>query len=252
VLSAPIKGEKMLARLRFWFALGLTAALGDAVLAVAPAAVAGGDDEELVDVSKTVADIEKKMGELRERGRWAKRGKLSLAAVCGEERTERVFLPWLDPAEYTLAPQGDFESGSEWTLKKDAAVMEGNSPFSGGQRSLFLPDHGEAISPVICVSVAHPTIRLFARNGGSSESKLEIELIYEDTSGKVRKLKIAKLRGSDAWNPSIVIPIYVNVIAAAVEDGITAVAFKFKAKDVNAKGGGWQLDDFYVDPFKSR
>ena len=46
-------------------------------------------------------------------------------------------------------------------------------------------------------------------------------------------------------------PIYVNLLGAASEDGFTAIAIRFKARDVKSKGGGWKLDDMYVNPLKT-
>ena len=216
------------------------------------ATAAGAHDDELVDVSKKTHEIQKKLNELRGKGRFARKGELSEAAICGDERSSRVFAAWGDAADYVPAPQGDVEDISGWELDDDVSVLDENSPFSDGSRSLFLADKGEAVTPVMCVSTAHPTIRFFAANTGSPESTLEVEVIYEDLEGHAKKLRIARLRGSDEWGPSLVVPIHVNVLAAAAEDGVTAVAFKFKARDVKSKGRGWKIDDLNVDPFLSR
>jgi hypothetical protein len=215
-------------------------------------AYAGDDDEELVDVSKTVAGLEKKMGELREHGRWAREGTLSLSAFCGEDAGLPIFAPWGDSANYVFAPDGDFESPSGWTLNKHASLSAQNSPFSIGGSSLFLGEKGVAISPAMCVSTLHPTFRFFALNGASAESKLEVEILYEGLDGKVKKLKVARLNGGDSWSPTVTVPLYVNMLAAASEDGFTAVAFKFKTHGAKTKDGGWWIDDLLVDPFASR
>jgi len=215
------------------------------------AATASADDEELVDVSKKMGEIQKKMDELRGKGRWARRGELSATAVCGEETSSQVFASWGDTADYVPAPQGDAEDISAWDVNDDVSLVNENAPFSNGSHSILLGDGGEAVTPVMCVSTSHPTIRFFAANTGSPDSTLEIEVIYEDIGGHRKKLKIARLRGSEDWRPSLVVPIHVNRLAAASEDGLTAVAFKFKAKDVKSKGRGWKLDDLYLDPWKS-
>lgn len=213
-------------------------------------AMAAEDEGELVDVSKTVDDLNDEMAKLAERGRRARKGELSAEAVCGDGAATEVFSAWGDESAYVPAPEGDLETTNGWTLNKHAGRAE-NSPYGGGQSSLFLPDHGEAISPAFCVSTAHPTIRLFAANTGDEESLLEIEILYENVDGHVKKLKVAKLRGRTAWAPTTVVPIHVNVLGAATEDGFTAIAIKFKAKDVKSKTGGWKVDDLYVDPLKT-
>jgi hypothetical protein len=142
---------------------------------------------------------------------------------------------------------------SAWDVDDDVATAE-NSPYSSGARSLLLNDGGEAVSPVMCIGTDHPTVRFFASSTGSPESTLEVEVVYEDLQGKTKKLTVAKLRGSQEWKPSRIVPIHVNVLAAASDDGLTAVALKFKAKDVRSKDRkhGWKIDDLHVDPFKVR
>jgi hypothetical protein len=221
-------------------------------LSVPAVAHAGGEEEELIDVSKAVASLEKKMDELRERGRWAREGDFSLSAVCRNDEASSLFAPWGDSASYVPAPEGDFESTSGWTLNKHASLSIQNSPFSSGSSSLFLGEKGEAISPAMCVSTFHPTFRFFTFNGGSAESKLQVEVLYEGLDGKVKKLKIARLSGGDSWMPSLSIPLYVNMLAAASQDGFTAIAFKFKAHGAKSEDGGWLIDDLFVDPFLSR
>ena len=216
----------------------------------ATAANAAEDEGEILDVSKTVSGLEKKLGELHERGRWAREGKLSAAAVCGDQTPSTVFSSFGDSALYVPTPEGDLETTEHWTLNKHARRAE-NSPFGPGQSSLFLPDKGEAISPAFCVGTAYPTIRVFTANTGDEDSRLDVEVLYEGVDGKVKKLKIAKLRGTRDWGPSAIVPIHVNLLGAASEDGFTAVALKFKAKDVKSEDGGWKLDDLFVDPWVS-
>jgi hypothetical protein len=232
--------------------MGLLLMVSLLALSVVSVAYANDDDEELVDVSKTVASLEKKMDELREHGRWAREGKLSLSAFCGEDDASPVFALWGDSANYVFAPGGDFESPSGWTLNKHASLSVQNSPFSIGGSSLFLGEKGVAISPAMCVSALHPTFRFFAVNGASAESKLEVEILYEGVDGKVKKLKVARLSGGNSWMPTVTIPLHVNMLAAVSEDGFTAVAFKFKTHGAKTKDGGWLIDDVLVDPFASR
>jgi hypothetical protein len=219
-------------------------------LALAFAAAASADDAELVDVSKQTSDIQKKIDQLRSQGRWARQGRLWADAVCGNESSSQTFAPWGDTAEYVQAPQGDVENADGWDVNDHASVVDGNSPFSNGSHSLLLSEGGEATTPALCISTLHPTIRLFARNSGSASSRLEISILYEDLDGHTKALKIARLRNGEEWAPSVVVPIYMNMLAAASENGITAVALRFKARDVKSKSAGWQLDDLSVDPWK--
>ena len=208
------------------------------------------DDNGLIDVSKQVMQMQKKIADLQAHGRWARDGKLSLSAICGSSDSGQPFQSWGDQAAYTLAPQGNFEGDtSGWTLNKKAALAASNSPYSGGQHSLSLPKGGEAVSPATCVNEQNPTIRFFASCPGCDKSTLAVTVLYEDPDGHTKKLKVARLRGSDSWCPTTIVPIYMDMLAAASQDGLTAVAFDFKVEG-NPGDGGWQIDDLYVDPLK--
>ena len=238
----------MLGTTKGWRSIILTL-VGILVLACC-ATTASADDTEIVDVSKKTSEIQKKIDELRGKGRWSRHGELSETAVCGAEDSSQVFAAWGDAAEYVPAPQGDVENISAWDVDDDVSVLDENAPFSTGSRALLLTDGAEAVSPAMCISTFHPTIRFFAANTGSPTSRLEVEILYEDLDGHVKKLRIARLRGADRWAPSLVVPIHMNMLAAASENGVTAVALKFKAKDVKSKEAGWKIDDLSVDPWK--
>ena len=64
--------------------------------ATATTAAAAEDEGELVDVTKTVSSLEKKMADLGERGQRARKGELSASAVCGDAQAEQVFASWGD------------------------------------------------------------------------------------------------------------------------------------------------------------
>src|SRR3954468_13807372 len=92
---------------------------------------------------------------------------------CPAQDASQTFLPWNDPAWYVPAPGGGFEDGaSGWTLSGGAAVQDGNETYQvggeGDAHSLALSDGAAAKTAPVCIDVAHPTIRLFARNEGSS------------------------------------------------------------------------------------
>src|SRR3954469_10963569 len=87
-------------------------------------------------------------------------------AACPSQPLDQTFRPWLDPSYYQQAPDSGFEDGGSWALFGGAAIVDGNQPFLAGSRSLDLPPGSSAVSAPICVTVAHPTIRFFARNTG--------------------------------------------------------------------------------------
>jgi hypothetical protein len=223
-----------------------------AAVAASPGMAADTSDDQLVDVSKQVADIHKKMNDLLAHGRWARGGELLAGADCGYSDASQVFSPWGDPALYALAPQGDLLPSDDWTLDKEANVVVGADPFSGAIQSLQLEKGAEAASPAMCVNLDNPTIRFFARDlGGNGKANLKIDVLYEDFDGHIKHLTIAKLRLGTEWEPSVIVPMYMNVLALASPDGVTAVAFKFKAEGLQ-KDETLSISSLYVDPFSSR
>lgn len=180
----------------------------------------------------------------------AQAGSLVAAAPdCDDQELAQVFLPWLDPAHYTLAPNGGFENGSsKWDLSGGAQVAHGNeSHHVGGDkdsRSLSLPAGSSATSAAMCVGIEHPTLRLFARNTGSLLGTMEAEVLFEDAGGNVSVLTIGVFGAGPSWEPTAVMPIVANLLPLLPGDH-TPVAFRF-----TPHGGDWQIDDVYVDPYR--
>jgi hypothetical protein len=213
------------------FLLGLlaaaTASLG--VTASASAALSLGP----IDVGATVQNVVK----------------LDVLGTCGDQDTSAVFRPWGDPSQYVLAPNGDFTAMGDWDLDADAQLVTAPSPRGTG-RVLSLADGGEAVSPVTCLSVGHPTIRLFARNTGAAGSKLQVTVLMQGANGNVTELPVATVTAGASWNPTPIIPVVVNLFALTSANGALPVSFRFKAVGGGSKAARWQLDDLYVDPFK--
>jgi len=219
----------------------------------AGATTARSADSQLLDVSRQVTEIQRRMAKLLETGKAADQRKLDLVAACGQlPQPSQVFRRWGDFADYALAPQGDLTESSSWTLGVNTAVVAEHDPYTPGTRSLRLLAGGQAATPVICVNQLHPTIRFFARSNGSAASTLNVEVLYQDVNGRIASLRIARLRAMPWWAPTIVVPYYVNALAALSPEGVTAVAFRFRAEGVAAASGGWTIGSLYVDPFVSR
>jgi hypothetical protein len=235
-------------------------AVGACVMAIAATAATtaiaddgtAGDDAQLLDVSKQVAGIEKKMNDLLAHGQWARAGKLLSGADCGYGAPSLFFAAWGDTATYALAPEGDLSTTDGWTLNKQATVVGVADPFSGAVRSLQLAKGAEAATPAMCVNLDNPTIRFFVRDiGGNEKSRLKVDVLYEDFGGHVKHLTIAKLRAGSEWQPSVILPMYMNMLALAAPNGLTAVAFRFKAEGLQ-KDEALSISSLYVDPFSSR
>src|SRR5215204_787630 len=76
-------------------------------------------DAQILDVSKQVSSIQKKMDELIAHGQWARAGKLLASADCGYDDPTAVFEPWGDSANYSLAPQGDLSAAVGWSRSEE-------------------------------------------------------------------------------------------------------------------------------------
>ena len=205
---------------------------------------------QLEDVSKQVSSIEKKIDELLGHGGWARPGRLLQGADCGYGDPSSQFAAWGDAASYVLAPQGDLSATDGWTLNKQATVVYSADPFSGAEHSLQLAKGAEAGTPAMCVTLDNPSIRFFIRDsGGNEKSHLKVDVLYEDFDGHIRRLRIARLQAGSEWEPSLILPIYMNVLALASPSGVTAVAFRFKAEGLQ-KDETLSISSLYVDPLK--
>jgi hypothetical protein len=159
-------------------------------------------------------------------------------ADCPRHPLERTFLPWLDPAYYHPAPDGGFEAGDAWTLTGAAAIVDGNQPYLPGAKSLDLPPGSAATTAPICVNVAHPTIRFYARNVGSPLSPLVVTVKFRTLLGVTVELPAGAVVGGASWQPTLPLPVVGNLLSNEVRFRLTPSA-----------GSAWQVDDVYVDPY---
>jgi hypothetical protein len=173
-------------------------------------------------------------------------------ASCGDATTTRAFAPWGDPLSYTLVPGGSFEPGDDaWTLSGGASVDAGNESYyangAGDGYSLSLPPGSSATSPPVCVSIYRPVFRFFARNAGSPTSSLKVEVLYPGLTGRISLLQLGSITGS-SWTPSLPMPVLANFLSV-LPGASTSMAFRFTPQGA---GGGWSIDDVYVDPYGRR
>jgi hypothetical protein len=172
------------------------------------------------------------------------------SAKCSYPSLTTPFAPWLDTAPYSLVPGGSFEqSGSSWSLA-GAKVVSGNESFyvraATDTKSLSLPDLSTATSPVICVSEATPSVRLFATNAGALTSTLTVDVgvVNKGTTWSRVATLVAEAPG---WTPTPI--ILLNLPTSALTSGSAKVVFRFTAQ---GGGGAWRIDDLYLDPFKRK
>ena len=173
--------------------------------------------------------------------------------TCGAQQTERPFLRWLDPLTYSLVPGGNFESGADgWKLSGGATVVAGNESFFVGSPadrfSLALPSGSSATSPAVCVNSLDAVMRFFLLNTGSPDSKLRVEVIYRTVLGlrATHQVVLSPLDGSRSWQPSPPLLFLADLTGLLSLNGLTTdVQFRFSP---TGWGGGWRIDDVYVDP----
>jgi hypothetical protein len=162
---------------------------------------------------------------------------------------ERVFAPWGDHSPYTLAPNGNFESGaSGWALSGGASVVGGNNTFRAGVRSLALPAGASATSPQACVRLADDAARFFVRNTGSATGSLKVEVIYRTVLGLIPLTEtLGYVTTNGTWKPSPKYRYLANLVGVlSLDNGLgTHVRFRFTARGLGAR---FQIDDLFVDP----
>jgi hypothetical protein len=177
----------------------------------------------------------------------------ALGVACPSP-TSKAFAPWNDFANYSYAPNGGFESGSNgWSLTGSARVVAGNSPFythgKNERYSLSLPAGSSATSPPMCISLFSSKMRFFAANSGSSSSRLKVQVIYRGGVGGILSIVTKTLGLSDfgyvtagrAWQPSPEI----GMLSGTLPLLTASVQFRFVPAD---SSGAWLMDDVYLDP----
>lgn len=174
------------------------------------------------------------------------------AKGCVTPATSQVFLRWLDPLRYEQAPGGNAESAAGWTLTGGARVVPGNEPWKVGNRgdvsSLLLPRGSQATTGVMCVGIGHPVMRFFARRtSGWLLDVLKVEVLFEGAGGRVGSLPIGVVLAGGSWQPTLPFPVLASLLPLLPGEK-TPVAFRFTP----VGNANWQIDDVYVDPWRSR
>ena len=175
------------------------------------------------------------------------------ASGCDDNPLVQPFKAWGDGARYRLVKGGHFESGAAgWQLSGGARVVSGNESFNvnarGDSRSLVLPFGSRAVSPVVCVGLGEPTLRLFAKRNSGLLTTLLVEVQVETSLGLSAWLPVLPGDiGGSRWHPTLAMPVLVNLLPLLPGDR-TPVRFRFSP----LLFGSWQIDDVYVDPIRMR
>ena len=172
------------------------------------------------------------------------------STLCADQVFEQVFLDWNDLRNYTLAPNGSFESGLDgWTVSDGVEVRPHQNSFllDPGTSALFMPPDSTAISPPMCVTSDYPAARLFGKTLTSrNAAALRVRVIYLPAEvGDAPKVKPAgTLHRERDWDATRKFSLAPGQIARAVgPDGTAMIRLRFQTRDAS-----WLLDDVFVDP----
>lgn len=157
--------------------------------------------------------------------------------TCTLPAVSQPFAPWLDYADYELAPGGDFES-STWTMTGGAKPVAGSEPYAVtgtlGSYSLSLPAGSSAQSPPTCVDATDPSIRFFIAGTGS----VAVDVV-DGSSAVPAGVVIA----GGQWAPTPVM-LTASAVLGASSGGTAQVTVAF-----TGLSGSPRADDVFVDPW---
>jgi hypothetical protein len=178
-------------------------------------------------------------------------GLIGTAPASGCATASKVFAPWGDNDNYLLVPGGAFESGQPaWSMSGGAKVVPGNEPFyvrsAQDRNSLYLPSGSSALSPTVCFGLGDWHARFFVRNVGSASGSLKVDVAVKSLLGLVSILDGGSVTASGVWAPSPRIGLTLTNLCSLL--GVKAIAFRFRSV---GSGAAFQVDDVYLDPWKS-
>jgi hypothetical protein len=171
-------------------------------------------------------------------------------ASCPAQSVSTPFSQWGDNSNYFLVPGGSFEGTPDqvgWSLS-GATLSAGNEPFfvdgtTDGQL-LTINGGGSATSPYFCADDTMGSLRFFAQQVAAG-SDLQVEAVVQTPSGG-ETVPVADLADGSisSWAPTQPISGSGTLPSGAS----VMVALRFTAP---SSAGSWQVDDVYVDPYRS-
>ena len=171
-------------------------------------------------------------------------------SYCDPAATQ-AFSPFGDSSYYARLYNGNFENGSlGWALSGGARVVSGNEPYylSGDRsdrNSLYLPAGSSAASGTVCFALGDWHLRLMAKRLSSSGG-LHVQVVVPSLVGLLTVLDGGTVYGNGSWAPSPRMELLLCNVTSLL--GTKAVAFKFTPVGT---GTAYQIDDVYLDPWKS-
>lgn len=178
-------------------------------------------------------------------------GASAAEAACATQATTKAYASFGDYADYVLAPGGNFEGTSNWSVA-GASLATGTAPFAAGsstdRRSLTVTGKGRAVSPSFCVGIEHPTFRFQARQISGTWAQLLVKLRWRESSGRINETVVGSLSGGayGKWTPSPALQLATTLPLTSAGQSLTAQI----VLDPEDMGGSWQVDNVYVDPYR--
>jgi hypothetical protein len=158
------------------------------------------------------------------------------SAACPSTPTTKAFAAFGDDADYSLVPGGSFNAGAPgWGLT--------NASVTG--KSLAIAPTGVAVSPAVCVDVDRPTFRFFLRRTSGSWGVLTVKLRWQDASGNTNETVVAAVQPGTTREPSPQLNL-ARTLPLWNASQTTTVRLVFDPEDY---GGGFAVDDVYIDPY---
>ena len=175
----------------------------------------------------------------------------SALASCPAQPVSTPFQQRGDTNSYFLVPGGSLEGTLDdigWNLS-NASLSEGNEPFNvggpGDSQSVTIDGGGNATTPFFCVDNSMASMRFFARQTAPG-SDLQVEAVIRARHGEVVKPIGDLTDGSmPSWAPTDPIDVGAGQLPAW---RTIMVALRF---EVPSADSSWQIDDVYVDPYRS-
>ena len=173
-------------------------------------------------------------------------------ASCPAQPVSTPFSQWGDSNSYFPIPGGSFEGTADqigWTLSGGASLTSDNEPFfandSSDTQSLTIAGWGSATSPFFCVDNTMTSLRFFAQQAAAGGG-LRVQALVQGFDG-VTRVPVAHLfdGSTPSWAPADAIP---GDTSGLSDDQSLTVALRFS---VHSPDASWQIDDVYVDPYRS-
>ncbi len=164
----------------------------------------------------------------------------------------QAFLAWGDKSQYSMMGGGTFEKGTPaWSLTGGSAIVSGNEPWrvekDNGTQSLRIPAGGTATSPTACFTFGDWHFRFFVKNVGAPNGTLRAEIVVRNLLGILSTLDGGVVKADGTWDPSPRVGALLSNVCALLPT-TKSVAIRLRAVGT---GAAFQVDDVYLDPWKS-